>query len=65
MGVFYILIFGLMFADVGYGLTLTVGCLLGLKLMRPKESLAALSPDVRNVRSCFNGRRCALRRILR
>lgn len=40
MGVFYILIFGLMFADVGYGLTLTVGCLLGLKLMRPKESLA-------------------------
>lgn len=39
MSFFYILIFGLMFADVGYGLTLTAGCLLGLKLMHPKPGL--------------------------
>ena len=39
MSFFYILIFGLMFADVGYGLTLLVGCLLGLKLMHPKPGL--------------------------
>lgn len=40
MSFFYILIFGLMFADVGYGLTLLLGCLLGLKLMHPREGLA-------------------------
>ena len=39
MSFFYILIFGLMFADVGYGLTLLAGCLLGLKLMHPKPGL--------------------------
>lgn len=39
MSFFYIFIFGLMFADVGYGLLLMVGCILGKKLMKPEGSL--------------------------
>ncbi len=39
MSIFYLIIFALMFADVGYGLILLVGCLLGLRLMKPKGSL--------------------------
>lgn len=39
MSIFYLIIFALMFADVGYGLVLLVGCLLGLKLMKPRGSL--------------------------
>lgn len=39
MSLFYAVIFGLMFADVGYGLILLAGCLLGLKLLHPKEGL--------------------------
>lgn len=39
MSVFYSVIFGLMFADVGYGAILLIGCLLGLKLLHPKEGL--------------------------
>ena len=39
MSFFYIAIFGLMFADFGYGLLLTVGCLLGGKLMHPKGNM--------------------------
>ena len=39
MSFFYIIIFGLMFADVGYGLLLVAACLLGLKLMKPTGSL--------------------------
>lgn len=39
MSVFYAVIFGLMFADVGYGVILLAGCLLGLKLMHPKEGM--------------------------
>ena len=39
MSFFYIAIFGLMFADVGYGVVLTLGCLAGLKLMHPKGNL--------------------------
>lgn len=39
MSFFYILIFGLMFADVGYGFTLTLGCILGLRIMHPKPGL--------------------------
>lgn len=39
MSFFYIAIFGLMFADFGYGLVLTLGCLAGLKLMHPKGNL--------------------------
>lgn len=39
MSIFYLIIFGLMFADFGYGLILSVGCLLGLRLMKPRGSL--------------------------
>jgi len=39
MSFFYILIFGLMFADVGYGLLLTAGCLIGSRLLKPTGSL--------------------------
>ncbi len=39
MSFFYIFIFGLMFADVGYGLLLMVGCILGKKLLKPEGSL--------------------------
>lgn len=39
MSFFYIIIFGLMFADVGYGALLVAVCLLGLKLMKPTGSL--------------------------
>lgn len=39
MSFFYIVIFGLMFADVGYGVLLMLGCILGQKLMKPEGSL--------------------------
>lgn len=39
MSFFYILIFGLMFADVGYGVLLMLGCILGKKLLKPEGSL--------------------------
>lgn len=39
MSVFYAVIFGLMFADVGYGLILLIGCLAGLKFLHPGEGL--------------------------
>lgn len=39
MSIFYFLIFGLMFADVGYGLVLILGCLALIKLMKPKKSM--------------------------
>ena len=39
MGIFYFLIFGLMFADVGYGLLLVLACFGGVKLLNPKEGL--------------------------
>ncbi len=39
MSLFYVVIFGLMFADVGYGAILLAGCLLGLKLLHPKDGL--------------------------
>lgn len=39
MSFFYMLIFGLMFADVGYGLIVLGGCLLMLKLMHPGEGM--------------------------
>ncbi|MCD8002972.1 MAG: V-type ATP synthase subunit I [Clostridia bacterium] len=39
MSFFYILIFGLMFADVGYGALLSICCVLGLRLMKPRGSL--------------------------
>ena len=39
MSIFYFLIFGLMFADVGYGLLLTLACFGGVKLLNPREGL--------------------------
>lgn len=39
MSIFYFLIFGLMFADVGYGLVLTLGSLAWIKLLNPKPSM--------------------------
>ena len=39
MSVFYTIIFGMMFADVGYGLIVLLGCIGALKLMRPKEGM--------------------------
>ena len=39
MSIFYIIIFGLMFADVGYGITVLIGCLAMLKFMKPGEGM--------------------------
>ena len=39
MSFFYIIIFGMMFADVGYGLILSVGCFLALKLLYPRGNM--------------------------
>lgn len=42
MSVWYWLFFGIMFADIGYGIILFVGTLLMLKLMKPKGGLKQL-----------------------
>lgn len=42
VSLFYAVIFGLMFADVGYGLILLAGCLAGLRLLHPKEGMKKL-----------------------
>lgn len=39
MSFFYVIIFGLMFADIGYGLLLLIGCLGALRFMKPEGSL--------------------------
>ena len=39
MSFFYIVIFGMMLADVGYGLLISLGCFLGVGLMKPKKSM--------------------------
>ena len=39
MSIFYFLIFGMMFADVGYGLLLTLGCIAGIRLLNPKPAM--------------------------
>ncbi|MBQ2735734.1 MAG: hypothetical protein IJF33_07865, partial [Clostridia bacterium] len=39
MSIFYFLLFGLMFADVGYGLILVTVCFGGIKLLRPKPGM--------------------------
>ena len=39
MSIFYFLIFGMMFADVGYGLLLTLACVAGIKLLNPKPGM--------------------------
>ncbi len=39
MSIFYFILFGLMFADVGYGLLLVLGCFGGVKLLQPRAGL--------------------------
>ncbi len=39
MSIFYFIIFGLMFADVGYGFILVVGCFGALKLLNPRKGM--------------------------
>ncbi len=39
MSIFYFIIFGLMFADVGYGLILVLGCFGGVRLLNPKPGM--------------------------
>jgi V/A-type H+-transporting ATPase subunit I len=39
MSIFYFIIFGIMFADVGYGLLLVLGCFGGIKLLKPREGM--------------------------
>lgn len=39
MSIFYMIIFGLMFADVGYGAVLSLGAFLMLKLMKPRGTM--------------------------
>ncbi len=39
MSFFYTLIFGLMFADVGYGLVVLLGCILMLRIMHPGKGM--------------------------
>lgn len=39
MSIFYCLIFGMMFADVGYGILMIIACFGGVKLLKPKESM--------------------------
>ena len=39
MSIFYFIIFGLMFADVGYGLMLTVACFGAVALLHPREGM--------------------------
>lgn len=39
VAVFYTVIFGLMLADVGYGLILLLGCLAGIRLLHPSDGM--------------------------
>lgn len=39
MSIFYFIIFGLMFADVGYGFLLTVCCFAAIKILNPRKSM--------------------------
>jgi len=39
MSIFYMIIFGMMFADVGYGVVLSLGAFLMLKLMKPTGTM--------------------------
>lgn len=39
MSIFYFVLFGLMFADVGYGLLLVLGCFGGIRLLNPKPTM--------------------------
>ena len=39
MSIFYMILFGLMFADFGYGLIVSGACVLGLKFMKPRGTM--------------------------
>ncbi len=39
MSIFYFVLFGLMFADVGYGLLLAIGCFGGIRLFKPRQGM--------------------------
>lgn len=39
MSIFYFIIFGIMFADAGYGLLLSLVCFAAVKIMRPAENM--------------------------
>lgn len=39
MSIFYCLIFGMMFADVGYGILMILACFGGVALLKPRESM--------------------------
>lgn len=39
MSIFYFIIFGLMFADVGYGFLLTVCCFAGIRILNPRKGM--------------------------
>ncbi len=39
MSIFYFIIFGIMFADAGYGLVLSLVCFLAVRFMHPSESM--------------------------
>ncbi len=39
MGIFYFIIFGMMFADVGYGLLLALGCFISIKKMKLSKGM--------------------------
>lgn len=39
MSIFYFLIFGLMFADAGYGLVMSLACFLAVKYLAPREGM--------------------------
>lgn len=39
MSIFYFVIFGIMFADVGYGLVLCLACFLSVKFLKPREGM--------------------------
>lgn len=39
MSIFYFIIFGIMFADAGYGLILILACFGGIKLLRPSQNM--------------------------
>ncbi|MGM9683476.1 MAG: V-type ATP synthase subunit I [Eubacteriales bacterium] len=39
MSIFYFIIFGIMFADAGYGLLLVLACFGAVKLLKPRESM--------------------------
>ncbi len=39
MSIFYFIIFGMMFADVGYGLLMVIACFGGVKLLNPRPAM--------------------------